>query len=64
MIAYAYIKDGWLEVYDKDERELWHQRVEDDAQILGNTATTVTLKRNGWIEVYDETGNEISHRRI
>ena len=64
MIAYANIKDGWLEVYDENGNRLWDKQVDDDDQVVGSTATTVSVKRDNYIYVYDENGNEVSSRQI
>jgi len=64
MIAYANIKDGYVEAYDESGNRLWDKRVDDDDQVVGITAKTVSVKRDDYIYVYDENGYEVSSRRI
>lgn len=64
MIAYANMKDGYVEAYDANGNRLWDRYVGDDAQIVGSTAATVSVKRDNYIYVYDENGNEVSSRQI
>ena len=63
MIAYANMKDGYVEAYDESGNRLWSNYF-GSAQIVGSTATTVSVKNDGYIEVYDENGSRVSSNYV
>lgn len=64
MIAYANMDGSYLEAFDKDGHRLWSTYVGSDAQIVGSTATTVSVKVGDWIDTYDEKGSKLSSNHV
>lgn len=60
MIAFAHKDGDYVEAYDEVGNRLWTTHVESDAQIVGNTVATVSVKSGSYVEVYNESGDRIS----
>lgn len=60
-IASVIQRGNFFVVYDESNRQLASIFCQD-GQLLGYTASSVSLKRNNYIFVYNENGNQISSR--